>query len=122
MARRRSIIPGVDVRRASPSRLTLLVVAAGAVALIGLVLSHWFARVGLDLAWTAGAVCALAGLLAARQTAGPSTRATWTWLSLAALSWLLGQLAWDAFALIGSPPSPNLADAGWWGFAVLVIA
>jgi hypothetical protein len=42
-------------------------------------------------------------------------------MSVPALAWLCGQLAWHALAVVGSPPSPNLADAGWWAFAVLVI-
>jgi diguanylate cyclase (GGDEF)-like protein/putative nucleotidyltransferase with HDIG domain len=80
------------------------------------------AAAAFDVAWTAGALCAFLGLRAARRSATGESRAAWTWLSVAALAWLFGQLAWDAFAVVGSPPSPNAADVGWWAFAVLVIA
>ena len=107
------------------SWLDAAVVLAAGVALLGLVVGTWSARAapaGFDVAWTAGAACAVAGLLVARRSADRATRATWAWLSVAAFSWLLGQLAWNLFELVGSPGSPNLADAGWWGFALLVIA
>ncbi len=32
--------------------------------------------------------------------------------------WLIGQLAWDLFGIIGFPLSPSLADIAWWGFAL----
>ncbi|HEY7077533.1 MAG TPA: diguanylate cyclase [Solirubrobacteraceae bacterium] len=100
------------------------VAAAAGVALAALLAGAWVpgaAAAGFDVAWTAGAACALLGMLAARRSSVGEQRATWTWFSLAAGSWLLGQLAWDAFAFAGTPPSPNLADAGWWGFALLVV-
>jgi hypothetical protein len=37
--------------------------------------------------------------------------------TLAAGCWLIGQLAWDLFAVVGLPASPNVADA-----AVAVVA
>ena len=30
-------------------------------------------------------------------------------------------MAWDLFAITGTPASPHLADVGWWAFAVLVV-
>ena len=43
-------------------------------------------------------------------------------LTAAAVGMLVGQLAWDLFAVLGFPASPNVADVGYWGFAVVVIA
>ena len=74
-----------------------------------------------NVAWTAAAVGALAGMLAARHC-DPARRSGWTYWAAATASWLAGQVAWDVYSVTGSPSSPNLADAGWWGFAVLVIA
>jgi diguanylate cyclase (GGDEF)-like protein len=34
---------------------------------------------------------------------------------------MFGQFAWDLFGIIGAPSRPNLADLGWWVFAVLVM-
>jgi diguanylate cyclase (GGDEF)-like protein len=74
-----------------------------------------------DAAWTAAAVSAAAGMALGRACAAPSERERWTWWVAAAAAWLIGQLAWDLFGVIGSPASPNVADFGWWAFAVLVI-
>jgi len=75
-----------------------------------------------DVAWTAAALGALVGMLAARSRARPENRLRWTLWALATAAWLAGQLAWDVYGIIGMPASPNLADAGWWGFALLVMA
>ncbi len=36
-------------------------------------------------------------------------------------AWLAGQIGWDAFNVSGAPPSPNVADLGYWVFALLFI-
>ena len=74
-----------------------------------------------DVAWTAAAVSALAGTVAARRRAAPANRERWTLWAGASGCWLVGQLAWDVFGLRGFPQSPNLADFAWWGFALLVM-
>jgi diguanylate cyclase (GGDEF)-like protein len=74
-----------------------------------------------DVAWTAASAAALAGTLAARQASAPANRSRWTLWAAASASWLAGQLAWNLFGVIGFPSSPNLADVGWWAFAVLII-
>jgi diguanylate cyclase (GGDEF)-like protein len=76
---------------------------------------------GWNVAWTAAALSAVAGMLLARRS-DPDRRTQWTLWTAASVCWLGGQLAWDVYAVVGSPRSPNLADAGWWGFAVLVSA
>jgi diguanylate cyclase (GGDEF)-like protein len=75
-----------------------------------------------DVAWTAAALSALVGALAARGSAQRSNRPRWTMWALAAGSWLFGQICWDVMGVLGFPGSPNLADLGWWGFAIFVIA
>jgi diguanylate cyclase (GGDEF)-like protein len=74
-----------------------------------------------DIAWTAASVSALAGVVLARRSADGPCRAHWAWWAAAAMCWLAGQLAWDLFGIIGSPQSPNVADAGWSGFALLAM-
>jgi diguanylate cyclase (GGDEF)-like protein len=75
-----------------------------------------------NAAWTTGAISALGAMLLARANAREENRSRLTLWSAATASWLVGQIAWDVFATSGTPASPNLADAGYWGFALLVIA
>jgi diguanylate cyclase (GGDEF)-like protein len=74
-----------------------------------------------DVAWTFSALAAVLGMLSARSRALPGNRTRWTIWALAAGAWLFGQMAWNVYGVIGFPPSPNVADAGWWLFALLVI-
>src|SRR4051794_7852054 len=74
-----------------------------------------------DVAWTAAAVSALAGMVVARNAATGPDRRRWTWWTAASAAWLAGQIAWDVYSISGAPASPNLADVGWWAFALLVI-
>ncbi len=101
----------MDVRRT----LALEVALLSAIALAAVPAGHW------NVAWTAAALAALGGMLAARHAAPADERARWTWWSAATAAWLTGQLAWDWFSSYGGPPSPNLADAGWFSFALLVM-
>src|SRR3954471_14379877 len=101
----------MDVRRTSALAVALL----SALALAAVPAGHW------DVAWTAAALAALGGMLAARHAAPADERARWTWWTAAPAAWLFGQLAWNWFSEFGSPPSPNLADAGWFSFALLVM-
>jgi len=103
----------------------LLVVAPTALALAAMVIGHlvssgtgWW-----DVAWTAGAVSALTGTLLGRRAAAPLNRGHWTLWAAASACWLVGQLGWDLFSITSPadvPSSPNMADFGWWGFAVLM--
>jgi diguanylate cyclase (GGDEF)-like protein len=74
-----------------------------------------------DVAWTTAAIGALAGTLFARTRAHPASRSRWTLWALAVACWLGGQLAWNVYGVVGFSSSPNVADAGWWAFALLVI-
>jgi diguanylate cyclase (GGDEF)-like protein len=107
----RPITGGMDARRTFTPAVALLSVLALAAVPTG----HW------NVAWTAAALAALGGMLAARHAAPADERARWTWWSAAAGAWLIGQLAWDWFSAYGAPQSPNLADAGWFSFALLVM-
>ncbi len=73
-----------------------------------------------DVAWTAAGISATIGTLAARRRARREHRARWTLWALATGAWLLGQLMWDVYGIMGFPHDPNLADVCWWGFALLV--
>jgi diguanylate cyclase (GGDEF)-like protein len=98
--------------------------ASGALAVAAMLLACLHASASLflwDVSWTAAAVAALIGTLAARSRALPRQRERWTIWTLATLSWLVGQIAWDVYSIAGSPQSPNATDVGWWGFAILVV-
>ena len=75
-------------------------------------------RVVFDVAWTAAALSATAGTGLARARTRPENRLRWTFWTFAAGSWLFGQVMWDLYEVVGFPASPNLADVGWWGFAL----
>jgi diguanylate cyclase (GGDEF)-like protein len=108
--------------RLLPDRWSALALASAVIAVAAMLAARALpAALAFDVAWTAGALAALAGALSARRHAGGRERGRWSWWSAASASWLFGQLAWNTFGLTGAPPSPNLADVGWWGFAVLVI-
>jgi diguanylate cyclase (GGDEF)-like protein len=94
-----------------------------AVAIVAMVLAELTSAAGFfwDLAWTSAAVSGLVGTLLGRRGAMGIERGRWTLWALAVGCWMFGQLAWDLFGIIGSPSSPNLADFGWWGFAVVVM-
>jgi diguanylate cyclase (GGDEF)-like protein len=79
------------------------------------------AGTSFNVAWTAAALSATIGTVAARQRARPENRERWTLWALASGCWLFGQLMWNLYGVIGFPQDPNLADFGWWGFAVLVM-
>ncbi len=100
-----------------------IVLAPLALAAVAMLASQFGASGGAcwDIAWTASAVSALAGTLAARRRAHEANVMRWNRWSAAAACWLGAQLAWDAFGVVGFPQSPNLADVLWWAFALLVI-
>jgi diguanylate cyclase (GGDEF)-like protein len=105
-----------------PDRWSALAIGSAAVAVVAMLAAPALpAAVAWDTAWTAAALTAVAGGLAARTRAGGRERGRWSWWTAAAASWLLGQIGWNVFAVTGVPASPNPADLGWWGFAVLVI-
>src|SRR6478672_3114015 len=100
-----------------------LVILPACVALLAMVGSELFLSptFGWNLAWTAAATSALGGMIFARAGARVENRPRLTLWAAAAGSWLAGQIAWDIFAAVGTPDSPNVADAGYWGFALLVV-
>jgi diguanylate cyclase (GGDEF)-like protein len=99
-----------------------VVAIPAAVAVVALALAELAtdSTVWWDVAWTSAAVCALTGTLVGRRaTAGPA-RGRWNLWVAACGCWLIGQVAWDLFGMVGAPSSPNLADFGWWMFAILI--
>jgi diguanylate cyclase (GGDEF)-like protein len=114
-------VPGF---RDSPDRAVWLVgllALASILAMLATVVGPLSDLAGWDVAWTTASAAALAGTFAARQAAVPANRTRWTLWAAASACWLVGQVAWNVFGFIGFPVSPNLADAGWWAFALLVI-
>ena len=80
------------------------------------------AALGFDVAWTSAAIGALAGTAFAARRANAANRDRWRLWTLAAGCWLVGQLGWDVFGVVGFSRSPNVADAAWWGFALVIMA
>jgi len=109
--------------RRIPVRAYAVVLAPLGVALAAMLAIRLGARSGTcwDVASTAAAFSAVAGTWLARGRAHPENRARWGLWTMAAAAWLAGQLAWDVYGATGFPQSPNLADAGWWAFAVLAM-
>jgi diguanylate cyclase (GGDEF)-like protein len=108
----------------SGRRLRIAVIAPLLVALGGMLACYAGLGAGacFDVAWTAAALSATIGTVAARRRARPENRARWTLWAVATGAWLLGQLLWNAYGVVGFPSSPNLADISWWAFALLVTA
>ncbi len=112
---------------AGGSRRQLWLVAAPAALAVGaMVVGHLAPEAPLwwDVAWTSAAVSALAGTLLGRGAASSTNRVHWTLWAAASTCWLAGQAGWDAFSIVTPdrlPSSPNVADFGWWAFAILVI-
>jgi diguanylate cyclase (GGDEF)-like protein len=105
-----------------PSGAVLVLVPIGvAFVAVGVAYVPGWSVPAWDVAWTTAAIAALAGTLLARTSADPVSRSRWTLWALASACWLVGQMAWNVYGVIGFPSSPSLADAGWWAFAVLVI-
>src|ERR1700733_12834040 len=103
-------------------RLCWPVAIPAGLSVVAMLLAKLTPAAGLwwDVAWTSAAISALAGTLLARRVATGPNRSRWTLWAAAVGAWLIGQLAWDLFGIFGSPASPNLADFGWWAFALLV--
>jgi diguanylate cyclase (GGDEF)-like protein len=77
---------------------------------------------GWNVSWTAGAICAAAGLQAAERSAREEHGRRWRCWSMAAIAWLAGQLCWDLYVVTGAVLTLRLADAAFWTVAGLVIA
>ena len=106
-----------------PARRTCVAVLAPLLVALGAMIACYAglnAGTCYDVAWTAAAISATIGTLAARRRACPEHRTRWTLWALATAAWLLGQLMWNLYGIIGFPQDPNLADVCWWGFALLV--
>jgi diguanylate cyclase (GGDEF)-like protein len=105
----------------SPRPAWLVATPAG-LAILAMALAAITADTALwwDVAWTSAAICGLTGTLLGRRAVSGPARARWTLWVAACGCWLIGQLAWDVFAIVGLPASPNLADFGWWLFAILI--
>jgi diguanylate cyclase (GGDEF)-like protein len=97
-----------------------LTAVVAAVAMVGAYVVPGHASLLLDVAWTAAAVAALGGMLLARRASTGRQRRRFAMWGAAAACWLVGQLFWDLYSVIGFPQAPSAGDVAWWGFAVLV--
>jgi PAS domain S-box-containing protein len=110
--------------RRPPPRATVPVAilsAAGlALALFALLAAGEARTWAINASWLTVGVAATIGASAARKRAvAPSQRQGWTLLLAACAAWLLGELGWTVLTVVSPSASPNLADPGWYGFAVL---
>ena len=114
------------------SRPTRLLAALAALSFAGIVLVYVFpprdrATLSLvtDLCWIwASGYGAFCCLFAARRVTSPEERRTWQWIGAGCVSFLAGQLVWTYHDVrLGTPPSyPSLADAGFLGIYVCLVA
>lgn len=75
-----------------------------------------------DSGWTLAAVLATAACLYVTLRPSPS-RGMWGFVATGCASWLIGQIAWDYFDIVGRfPASPTLSDIGFLGCAPLILA
>ncbi|MGH7673160.1 MAG: two-component system sensor histidine kinase NtrB, partial [Gemmatimonadales bacterium] len=113
-------------------RPTRLLAALAALSFAGIALLYVFpardrATLSLiaNLCWLwASAYGAFCCFFAARRASSPEERRTWQWIGAGCLSFLAGQLVWTYHDLwLGAPPSyPSLADAGFLGIYVCLVA
>jgi diguanylate cyclase (GGDEF)-like protein len=101
----------------------LVVTALTALTAVGTAASYLVAE-GARLevacaAWTLAAVVAVVGVLARVRRSDPADRGGWRVVLAACVTWLVSQLIWDLYLVIGFPGSPNPADVLWLVFAVL---
>src|SRR5205807_373287 len=108
------------MRLSRATRLGLAAVVVSAVVAVGAMAASRLVHAPVllwDIAWSAAACSALGGTILGRLRATGEHRFRWTMWVAACGCWLFGQLAWNLYGA-NVPPSPNLGDAGWWGFAV----
>lgn len=75
----------------------------------------WLASAG----WTIAALVAVVGLGYGVAHVSSDFGHAWTYLVVGSVFWLLAQIAWDVYPLVGStPPLPSVGDIGWLLFAV----
>jgi PAS domain S-box-containing protein len=77
-----------------------------------------------NIAWTiAATLAAVSSFQAARALTG-ADRIAWMLLAWANAAWAAGQVAWDIYELVLGivVPFPSVADIGYFGFGVLMIA
>ncbi|MDX6722364.1 MAG: hypothetical protein QOD73_768, partial [Solirubrobacteraceae bacterium] len=99
------------VRLAWAAAALIAVVAGAAAYLAPPQAASWL----FALSWTAAGSVAVVGLaIGARRAVVPQARRAWGTLALAAGSWLVGQVAYDIYLVVGQvPPVPSPADAPW---------
>src|SRR5947209_2660798 len=108
------------MRLSRATRLGLAAVVVSAVVAVGAMAASRLVHAPVllwDIAWSAAGCSALGGTILGRLRATGEHHFRWTMWVAACGCWLFGQLAWNLYGA-NVPPSPNLGDAGWWGFAV----
>jgi diguanylate cyclase (GGDEF)-like protein len=107
-------------RRLSALLLGLTLVAVVAVTAEYLVATSarvWLANGG----WLISSLVAVVGVDARRRRSAPRDRAGWALLLWGCGAWLVGELSWSAYGLVGYPSSPNAADLCWLAFAIFTV-
>jgi diguanylate cyclase (GGDEF)-like protein len=98
--------------------LALVAVVAGtAEYLVAISARVWLA----NAAWVISSLVAIVGVYACRRRSAPRDRAGWALLLWGCGAWLVGELFWIAYGLVGYPSSPNAADLSWLAFAIFAV-
>ena len=106
------------------ARATLVRVLVAVLVAIAIVASICEYAIGAsdvfaNVAWTSSGLAALVASASAFCRGRGAVRRAWGYLLAATASWVIGQLFWIAYSIGSLPPSPNVADVAWYGFAVL---
>jgi PAS domain S-box-containing protein len=69
--------------------------------------------------WMVLGVAVVTALAGTRRRVAPAARRPWTLLLAGAVCWAFGEALWVLWLVVPVPSSPNLADLGWYAFAIL---
>jgi PAS domain S-box-containing protein len=98
--------------------LSAAVAAASALAMGIAYTWHGAALEGSTVSWTLAGIFAVLGVASARRRAPAEQRRGWSILLAGSVAWLGAEVAYNVYALVGFPASPNLADIGWFAYAI----
>lgn len=109
----------VSPQRSVSTAIVFVLCVAALVATIASFLLDGDSRTHVGNAgWLLAGSASVLAFAAGRRRTPVGARRLWTLLLIATTSWTLGQALWTLYAFIPAPSSPNVADLGWYVFAI----